>query len=166
LAKYNVGHSTRTRRRREVVMPTHAQVHDPPGHARCRDIREDWYSSRGSPGKFPGYRPADGGQLSSEPDIVTITRISTTARPISSVQRADAIMRQMVASGQLNWSVLRPTRQCSATLCRKSIAWVQLRRINWLLSPRKRRQTRPLGFSVYYFGTRRSKVQILSPDHS
>ena len=42
-------------------------------------------------------------------------------------------------------------------------AWVQLRGENWLFIVRKRRQTKPLGFLIFYFGTRRLKVQILSP---
>ena len=42
-------------------------------------------------------------------------------------------------------------------------AWVQLRGVNWLSTVRKRRQTKPLEFLICYFGTRRSKVQILSP---
>jgi len=39
---------------------------------------------------------------SSEPSTLVIIRISTTARHISSVQRMQAILRMMIASGQLN----------------------------------------------------------------
>jgi len=42
-------------------------------------------------------------------------------------------------------------------------AWVQLRGERLLPLSRKRRQTKPLGFLMCYFGTRSSKVQILSP---
>jgi hypothetical protein len=41
---------------------------------------------------------------SSEPDTIVITRISTAARQISSSQWAEAIIRQMVVSGQLKRS--------------------------------------------------------------
>src|SRR5690242_18577078 len=48
---------------------------------------------------------------------------------------------------------------------RVGTAWVQRRGKNWLSLSRKRRQTKPLGFLLHYFGTRRSMVQIHSPDH-
>jgi len=41
-----------------------------------------------------------------QPDVIVVTRISTTPRPISSRQKADAMMREMVASGQLKRSIL------------------------------------------------------------
>jgi hypothetical protein len=42
-----------------------------------------------------------------ELDTIVVLRISTTARSISTLQHADEIMRQMVASGQLHPQVLK-----------------------------------------------------------
>jgi len=57
----------------------------------------------------------------------------------------------------------RPTTGIAESSHKMGTAWVQLRGKNWLPVFRKRHQGKPLGSSVPYFGTRRSKVQILSP---
>ncbi len=60
------------------------------------------------------------------------------------------------------WSFLR-TKRTTKRILNLGTDWVQLRGKNWLCLSRKRRQTKPLVFLICYFGTRRSKVQILSP---
>jgi hypothetical protein len=58
--------------------------------------------------------------LQPKSDLIVITRISTAARPVSSMQKADAIMRYMVASGELKASVL----EAGAKLTRVAAAGV------------------------------------------
>ena len=90
------------------------------------------------------------------PALVRLQRTDSSREPPRSAQRCRAIRERV--------GVAPPTKKSAGGHEQHTLSGgVQLRGKNWLCRSRKRRQTKPLVFLLPYFGTRRSKVQILSP---